>query len=82
MTSDAGPEKLGPVLARLTSVSLVFLFLSGCARNAAPTPLAQRTIPPPPIIDVHRTGDGFFLRRGTNVFFSTGVNVVIVPPRG
>ena len=77
MTSDAGPEKLGPVLARLTSVSLVFLFLSGCARNAAPTPLAQRTIPPPPIIDVHRTGDGFFLRRGTNVFFSTGVNVVI-----
>ena len=76
MMAGSGPGKLGPALVRVSVVCLASIILLACGINRAPSPSGHE-ISPPPYIKVSRTHDGYFLQHGTNVFYSSGVDVVI-----
>ena len=75
MTILAKCRKSHSELILLSVVSLAVMILSGCA--SAPTPGSTRPEPAVPFIKVARTSNGYFFQRGTNLFYSLGVCVVI-----
>ena len=75
MTVDADRGKSRSRLIFQVVASLASLILLGCANGVAPRQaLAQ---PVTPFIKVAHTNNGYFFQRGTNLFYSLGVCVVI-----
>ena len=75
MTNVAKRGKSHLELVLLLAASLASVVLSGCATGPAPVP--TQTVTAPPFIKVAHTSNGYFFQRGTNLFYSLGVCVVI-----
>ncbi len=86
MTLVAEHGKRPSGLGLLSVVPVVLMVLSGCQSNSAPKSSqykVETTVSAPtdqsqtPFVKVSRTGNGYFFQRGTNLFYSLGVCVVI-----
>ena len=75
MTADADRGKQPSGLISSIVASLASLMLLGCASGAAPRQTSAQ--PATPFVKVARTSNGCFFQRGTNLFYSLGVCVVI-----
>ena len=73
MVADRGKQPSGLISSIVAS--LTSLILLGCANGVAPRQASAQ--PATPFVKVAHTSNGYFFQRGTNLFYSLGVCVVI-----